>query len=535
MGNSEVKLKSGVLSINPISGTLGFDKAKHLLNRCMFGPRQAEIEFIQNKTVGEALDFLMLPPSEPLAPPLGWSSKDEEIPVGTTWVNTKFNGKYGYYRKSSYASWWIGRIFNQDLSLQEKMVLFWHNHFVIETDVVRNSNYNYRYNTLIREFALGNFKTFAKEMTVNVGMLKYLDGDHNKVGAPNENYARELFELFTIGKGPLLEEGNYTNYTEHDIREAAKVLTGWKTNDDNDTSYYNKYRHDKSQKTFSDIFENYTITNKEEEEYKQLIDMIFLKKETARYIVRKLYRWFVYYNIDEGVEQQIIEPLATLFFNNNYELKPLIKALLSSEHFYDENYRGCMIKNPLEFTIGIMRQLEFPSPEGDDIPELYYFWYWMYYRSKIQDMEIGDPPDVAGWPAWYLEPNFSELWINSASIPNRAKVINYVVAWGIRPKKGYDKLYSDPIKLATKLAADPSDIDILIPAFTNLLFPKPVPDKQITEFKNVLIPGLPDSEWTTEWNRYINNPDDENQKKAVANSLKKLIVKMCSMAEYQLI
>jgi uncharacterized protein (DUF1800 family) len=535
MENSEAHLKTGVQSINPITGKLGFNKAKHLLNRCMFGANKTEIEFMQDKTIDEALHFLLLPPSEPLAPPLGYSLKDKEIPVGTTWVNTKFNRRYKNQRKTSYTCWWIGRIFNQDLSLQEKMVLFWHNHFVIETDIVRNTNYHYLYNKLLLKHALGNFKTFVKEMTVNVGMLKYLDGDHNKVGAPNENYARELFELFTIGKGPLLDEGNYTNYTEHDIREAAKVLTGWKTDDDNDTSYFSKYRHDKSKKNFSHIFENYTITNKGEEEYKQLIDMIFMKKETARYIVRKLYRWFVYSNIDKEIEQQIIEPLATIFFNNNYEIKPLLKTLLSSEHFFDENYRGCMIKNPLEFTIGILRQLEFPLPKGDNTTELYYFWSWIYYRSKTQNLEIGDPPDVAGWPAWYLEPNFNELWINSASIPNRAKVINYAVAWGIRPRKGYDKIYLDHIGLATKLAADPSNINILIPAFTNLLFPKQVSDKQITEFKNILIPGLPDSEWTTEWNRYINNPDDANQKKAVAKSLRKLIWKMCSMAEYQLI
>ena len=535
MENSKNRLKSGVLSLNPISGVLGFDKAKHLLNRCMFGARQSEIEFMQTKTISEAIDYLMQEPAEPLSPPLGYSTKDEEVPIGTTWVNTKYNSKYRYHRKTSYTHWWLGRMLNQDVSLQEKMVLFWHNHFVIETDVVRNTNFHYRYNTLLTENALGNFKELAKEMTVNVGMLKYLDGDHNKVGAPNENYARELLELFTIGKGPLLEEGNYTNYTEHDIREAAKVLTGWKTNPNNDTSFFASYRHDKSQKTFSNIFENYTITNKEELEYKQLIDMIFLKKETARFLVRKLYRWFVYYNIDEEIENSIIEPLATLFYESNFELKPVLKKLLSSEHFFDINFRGCMIKNPLEFTIGVLRQLEFPSPNGEDITELYYFWNWIYYRTKIQDLEIGDPPDVAGWPAWYLEPNYNQLWINTASVPNRAKVISSVVAWGIRPKSEYKKLQFDPIEFVIKITPSPSEIDILIPALTNLLFPKPVSAEQITELKSVLIPGLPDSEWTIEWNRFVNNPDDVNQKKAVARRLIKLIGKICLMAEYQLI
>jgi hypothetical protein len=534
MENTEVQLKSGVLSLTPITGELGFDRAKHLLNRCMFGARQSEIEFMQNKTVDEALDFLLQPPSEPLSPPIGVKSEDEEVPVGETWVNTKYNWRYKGYRRYSYNNWWIGRMHKQDVSLQEKMVLFWHNHFVIENDVVRNINYNYRYNVLLNDFALGNFKTFAQEMTVNVGMLEYLDGVHNKVGAPNENYARELFELFTIGKGPLIEEGNYTNYTEHDIRQAAKVLTGWKTDSDTDTAYYRSYRHDKSQKTFSHIFENYTITNKEEDEYKQLIHMIFLKKETARYLVRKLYRWFVYYRIDEEIEQNIIEPLATLFVNNKFEIKPLLKTLLSSEHFFDENLRGCMIKNPLEFTIGIIRQLEFPSPAGDDVVEHYRFWNIINYRSSNLGMELADPPDVAGWPAWYLAPNYNQLWINTASIPNRAKIINYVVLWGIRPHSEYDKLYLDPFKLAY-FASNPSDINDLVPTFAKLLFPQPASDELITELKDVLNQGLPDFEWTVEWNKYVNNPDDENQKKAIANNLKGLLYKMCSMAEYQLI
>ena len=534
MENRDVQLKSGILSLTPITGVLGFNRAKHLLNRCMFGARKTEIEFIQNKTVDQALDYLLLPPSETLAPPLGYRSGDEETPVGTTWVNTKYNWRFRSYRKSSYTNWWIGRLRNQELSIREKMVLFWHNHFVIETDVVRNTNYNYRYNVLLYNSALGNFKTLAKNMTVNVGMLEYLDGVHNKVGSPNENYARELFELFTIGKGDLIEVGNYTNYTEHDIREAAKVLTGWRTNSNTDSPYYSSYRHDKSTKTFSHIFNNHTIENNEEEEYKQLIDMIFLKKETALHLVRKLYRWFVYYRIDDDIEQNIIEPLATLFIENNFEIKPLLKAILSSKHFYDEDLRGCMIKNPLEFTVGIIRQLEFPLPDGNDITELYYFWNQINYQSRIQDLEIGDPPDVAGWPAWYLTPNYNELWINTASVPNKAKVAKYVVSSGIRPKSGYDRLYLNLFNVAN-FADNPSDINDLIPTLIKLLFPQPPSDALITELKDILIPGLPDSEWTIEWNLYINNPSDVNQKNAVAERLKNLLLKMCTMAEYQLI
>lgn len=531
---SGTKLKSGVLSLNPVTGNLGFDKARHLLNRCMFGARLSEIRFLEDKTAENAVDFLIQEPLELPAPPVGVKDNDAEVPVGTTWVNTKYNSKYRSQRLYSYNNWWIGRLVNQHVSLIEKMVLFWHNHFVIENDVVRNTNFNYLYNMLLYNQSLGNFKTLTEEMTINTGMLQYLDGVDNVAGSPNENYARELFELFTIGKGPLIEEGNYTNYTEHDIREAAKVLTGWKTNSNNDTSYFSSTKHDKSVKTFSEIYNNHAISNKEENEYKELIEMIFQKKETARHLIRKFYRWFVYYRIDEDIEQNIIEPLATQFLTENFELKPVLKTLLTSEHFFDENYRGCMIKNPLEFTVGLFRQLEYDQPDGSDITELYGFWNWINGKARLQDMEIGDPPDVAGWPAWYLAPMYNELWINTATIPNKSVVVNAVISSGIRPLSGYDKLYFDPFKLAY-LADEPSDINNLISTFTGLLMPKAPSQEKIDELKEVLIPGLPDFEWTAEWNKYINNPGDVNQKQAVGNSLKNLVTRICSMAEYHLI
>jgi uncharacterized protein (DUF1800 family) len=143
-----------------------------------------------------------------------------------------------------------GQVVKPEFVVKGKMGLFWHNHFVIERDVVSNVNFNYHYSKLLYEQALGNFKTLTEKITVNTGMLKYLNGAENVAGKPNENYARELFELFTIGKGPLISEGNYTNYTELDIREAAKVLTGWRTSTTNNSSYFDLANTIKPQKRF---------------------------------------------------------------------------------------------------------------------------------------------------------------------------------------------------------------------------------------------------------------------------------------------
>lgn len=529
----ELALKSGTTSLTPVSGQLGFEKAKHLLNRCLFGARLSEINFMAELQIEEALDFLLQDQTEDLQPPLSVKNTDKEVPVGTTWVNTKFNGKYRSQRMYSYNNWWIGRLLNQNVSLLEKMHLFWHNHFVIENDVVRNNNFNYQYNSLLYNQALGNFKTLTEKITINTGMLQYLDGVKNVAGSPNENFARELFELFTIGKGQLIEEGNYTNYTEHDIREAAKVLTGWKTSNSNDNSYFVSAKHEKSTKTFSEVFNFQTVANNEEEEFKDLIAIIFAQKETARFLVRKLYRWFVYSNINDEIENQIILPLSDLLIENNFEIKPLLKTLLSSRHFFDTNYRGCMIKNPLEFTIGFVRQMEIDQPGEDQLPERYGYWNVLRKQAGKMDMEIGNPPDVAGWEAWYLEPRYNQLWINTATIPTRANFIKSAIFWGHRPIAGADKILLDPFKVAY-LAEEPSDINSLLNTFVMLLLPKPLTEEQIVDLKQELIPGLPDFEWTVEWNKYVDHPNDENQKQAVANRLKKVLSRICSMAEYQL-
>lgn len=261
--------------------------------------------------------------------------------------------------------------------------------------------------------------------------------------------------------------------------------------------------------------------------------MIFLQKETSLHLVRKLYRWFVYYRIDNKIEESIIEPLADFFIANNFELKPLLKKLLSSEHFFDVNIHGCIIKNPLEFTIGMARQLEMNIPNESDVMGQYGFFNVIRYLTKNMDLDLGNPPDVAGWPAWYLSPAFNEIWINTATIPNRANYVKQLISWGIRPLSGYDKIYIDSFKVAY-LAITPSDINNLVQTLATLLFPVALSENKINELKEILIPGLPDFEWTVEWNNYINNPEDENQKSAIEKQLKDLLTKMCSMAEYQL-
>ena len=529
-----MQTNSLVLSLNPFQGELGFQNAKHLLNRALFGAKYADIAFLKTYTAEAAFDFLMRNIDLP-QPPIGVQDTDEVVPVGETWTTYPYTGKDRGERLYSYKGWWIEQMLHQELSLVEKMVLFWHNHFVIDYDNVVNTNYNYQYNNLLRENALANFMVLAERITINPGMLVYLNGEDNVKGAANENFARELFELFTIGKGDLIEPGNYTNYTEDDIREAAKVLTGWELK--NQQVLIDPTKHDTGVKRFSSIFNGHEITNNNQDEYKDLIAMIFNKKETARYLVRKLYRWFVYYEITPDIEGHIIEPLADIFYDEGYEIKPVLKKLLSSEHFFCEHNRGCMIKNPAEYNLGIIRQLQLKTPKSDTIEEIqgcYSYFNRIHYYIDKQDMKVGNPPEVAGWPAYYLEPQFNQLWVNTVTIPQRASVAWTVVKSRIKTSLMPQEVKIDPFQMAY-LANDPSDINSLLKAITDLLLPLPPSNDQIEEFKEILIPGLPDFEWTLEWNRFVDNPNDEDQKNAVAKQLTDLLLKITRMAEYQLI
>ncbi|MCR9290983.1 MAG: DUF1800 domain-containing protein [Bacteroidetes bacterium] len=235
----------------------------------------------------------------------------------------------------------------------------------------------FEHERLCQFYALGNMKTFAYKMTLDHQMLRFLDNNLNKKGQPNENYAREFLELFTILKGEQIGGGNYTNYTEEDIAETARVLTGFTTsnfaNKDPDTglstgrALFNN--QDIGNKQFSDAFQNQIILGATSQadmfrELQDFVDMVFNQKETARAYVRRLYQFFIHDIITKEIESDIIQPLADQFYNNGYELKPIMEILLKSKHFYDEddsdnsdNIIGGKIKSPLDLLFQAANQM----------------------------------------------------------------------------------------------------------------------------------------------------------------------------------
>ena len=517
------RVESFVLA--PAEGPLDFQAARHLLSRCLFGFGQTELDAVKNMPVDEAVDLLLdeLPLPQP---PLTTDGRDAGSRIGESWINQPHHDNYNSYRLVSLHAWWFGQILASQMSLREKMVLFWHNHFVVESGAVSRAGFLYQYNDCLRKNAFGNFRKLTEEITILPAMLRYLNGDVSVAGSPNENYARKLLECFTLG---LDEEG--LNYTEIDVVEAAKVLTGWEI-DSEGAAVFNAAKHDASSKIFSEAFSHAEIGNEGANEYKALIRMIFEQEETARFLVRKIYRWFVWYVIDDEIETKIIEPLAEIFRENNYEIKPLLSVLLKSQHFFDEKLRGCLIKNPVDFVAGAVKNTGFSIPGKEQLVAMYGLWNHFFNQATNQEMKLGNPPDAGGWPAFYLAPRFHQLWINAATLAQKSTFTGQLLsADGIVSNKLSFKV--NLIALA-KTTTKPSDANVLVTELAARFFPRAGTTQEIDRLKEVLLPGLPGFEWTSEWNKYQSNPDDETQRALIENKLRELVNIMFRMPNYHL-
>ena len=530
--------------LDPYSGPWGYDQLAHLLRRTMFGATKADVASLLGVTANQAVDALLLPPPDEASQPLSYDARDTAIPLGATWVNAIRQDPASTFnpsgvRTNSLKGWWVNLMLNQQISIREKMVLFLHNHFVTATATVGEARFSYRYLALLRKNAFGNLKNLSRQVTLDGATLRYLNGNSNTKTSPNENFARELQELFTIGKGPEVAPGDYTTYTEADVKAAAKVLTGWKdyTRPDGTigdvTSYLNSTQHDTTAKTFSQRYSNLTIVGSTDaaKELDDLLNLIFAQTETAKHFCRKLYRWFVYYVIDDWTETNIITPLATTLRNNGYEILPVLRQLLKSAHFYDPLNVGCVIKAPLDLVIGTCRQSGVVFPTGDVLKQ-YTMWnyLWSSQASPMQQ-NLGDPPDVSGWHAYYQEPQFYELWVNSDTLPKRIRFTDTM------SKSGYTSssatIVIDVIAV-TKSVSDPSNPNVLIDELIKLMFAVPITTAQRAFLKNTLIPGLPDYEWSVEWADYIANPTNAQKLAAVKTKLQAMIGLMMQMPEYQL-
>lgn len=532
-----ISIKTDANSAKPYAGIFGKAQQKHLLNRLLFGATPDDMTFFAGKSLVQSLNILLTPSAIP-APPVNYyqsiGADPQGIALGETWVTAAYgDGTVNGRRKNSLRAWWIDQMMKQDRSITEQMILFWHNHFSTEFDSYNDARYGFRYQDTLRKNALGNFKDFVKEITLDPAMLRYLNGDKNSKNAPDENYGRELQELFTVGKG------TNSKYTESDVKSTARVLTGYRVNGTTISSTFTASLHDSDDKQFSEFYGNTVIKgrtgNDGAKELDDLLTMIFKTQEAAKFIVRELYTYFFFYDITPEIEQDFITPMAKIFWDGNYEIKPLLRALFGSNHFFDGTLSGAIIKSPLQQLIGTNRILGVQLPEYNlqNVYEYYLLLLDFMQVAQRGEQQIGDPPSVAGWPAYYQAPVYHEIWINSSTYPERTKFTDKLVVNGyVRNKKPAAINLS---KLVQQRFTNPGDPNALIDECIELLYHVPVTDEFKAKTKtDILLTGqTSDYYWTDLWNEFTKTPTTTNTA-LVKKRLENLFQYLLALPEYQL-
>jgi uncharacterized protein (DUF1800 family) len=552
----------------PYTGVWTDWEVAHLLRRTHFGVKKSTVDNFKTIGVTAAVNSLLnvTAPTVPSAQPLNYyqnilSSTVDAVPYGSAWTANKIQnqinnngGQIDYYRSLSISLWQWGIMLDETIApnIGEKMTQFWYHLIPVSFEANRNTEANAAascndYMQILRNNALGNFKTLIKEIAKSSAMLVYLGGQYSTAATPNENFARELLELFTMGKVPS------QNYTEGDVIAASKVFSGWVTNDFYGFAPYpfitsfNPGLHNQENKTFSSFFGNTTIPNQAgangANEFEAFFIMLFNNQGAtiSKYICRRLYRYFVYYDIDANCEANVIAPMAALLANSNWEIAPVLNALFKSQHFFDIANRGVMIKSPVDFMAGLMRTLKIPTvaaPGANFVQKQYQVWENFYYFSNNLEQVLGAVPNVSGWKAYYQSPTYYQNWINSNTIQQRSEYLKYIINGYISPIYSGDVLLKlDPIAFVRQFPnATIQDPVLLIDAIIPLFFSNDLSTtfKTDTKNQNLLSGQISDYYWTIAWNNYNGPNTNAGYESIVSSRLISLFSSLLQLSEFQL-
>lgn len=274
--------------------------------------------------------------------------------------------KQRYEENQQIRAWWLAEMIASDTPLRERMALFWHGHFTSTTGEARLPEIMWQQVQLLRHNATGNFASLLRAISRDPAMLRYLNGASSKAEQPNENFARELFELFTLGTG---------NYTEDDIKEAAKALVGWRVDKETQVASFQPKQAVPGDKQ---------VLGKTVQDMDGVIDAILAHPATAPFIVRKLWVEFISPTPDE----KEVERLAILFRTGNWEIAPLLSALFQTDAFWDAKNKGTLVKSPIELMVGTARGLEIPVDKPVQVVNM----------TRQMGLDLLSPPNVKGWP-----------------------------------------------------------------------------------------------------------------------------------------
>lgn len=548
-------------SLTPMQGALGHRYAAHLLRRTSYRYTKAKVDEMAGQTAAQAVtSLLQLYPllhdqpifdqneSQGSASPGTWC-----LPPGGLPPTEDFK------LRPWLSSWWVNEALN-DPGIGHRMTFFLHQFNAMAMTAFLTVHY-FDYLTLLRWAALGNFKKLAAKIVVDNAMLKYLNNTENSKDNPNENFAREFFELFTIGKGPQIGPGDYTNYTEDDIVQAAKVLTGFRVKGarsvlDPETNIpcggVNFNEHDDTAKTFSDKFQGTTIAAAADAdgmllELDAFVNMTFAQPETAKNFCRRLYRFFVSRYITAEIESDIITPLSDTFIAANFEIKPVLEQLFQSQHFFDsddsdnkDEIIGGLIKSPVELALQGISFFELPVPKPDIDLEGYFQFFNRGVLGRMLEqanMPLFFPPDVAGYPGYFQEPDFHRQWFNASTIVARYKIpamlLSGKLTTGGSPDDPLGVQFDAAVWVKTSgVVSDATDAYVLVQDLLEYLLPEEADTDRFNYFyTTVFLDQLPPADWTYEWQNYLSTGNDTE----VKIPLGRLFNAIMYSAEYQLL
>jgi uncharacterized protein (DUF1800 family) len=417
-------------------------KAAHLLNRAGFGGTIEEVRKVLELGPAAAVDWLLDFP-EQSAEEQGTDVPDlsniEGIPRTFKELKKAYEGKNQQQLKElrqkfmmsnreaiqATVGWWMRRMVDGPHPLQEKLTLFWHGHFVTSDKDERSAMAMWKQNELLRKMAVGNFRQFVRAISRDPAMLDYLNNTQNRKAHPNENYARELMELFTLGIG---------NYTEDDVKQGARAFTGWAH--DGDDYVFRKFDHDDGVKTFLGMRGNFNGDD--------IIDIILNGPVAARFVGCKLFRYFAY----EEIQEDLANAIGQEFRQTNYEIRPLVKMILNSQAFYSPQAIGSQIKCPVQLVLGTIRQMNLAMPPQQRL---------MGPLNQMGQVPFA-PPNVRGWPG-------GRMWINTSTLFTRYNT-GYQLVNGALPAVDKSRLIDE-----TRDAADASAV---VDYWINRLVQRPV-------------------------------------------------------------
>ena len=377
-----------LLSSTVLAAPIGDAGARLLLMRTGFGANPAQIAALAPLERAAAVDRVLANSQRKAqTPPPDWAGKTLALPQrkDLSQEEKQQMRRTEVQQGLALRGWWLQEMRETRSPVSEKMTLFWHNHFVSGQSKVKLAELMYQQNALLRREALGNFATLLHAIAKDPAMMRYLDTASNRKDEPNENFAREVMELFTLGEG---------HYSEQDVREAARAFTGWSLKPGSAEFVSRPKQHDSGSKTL------FGKTGRFDGD--DVIDLLLAQPQTSRFITRKLWQYLISPTPDDAQVQRLAASFAA-----NYEIKPLVRSLLLTDAFWQSS--GQQIKSPVELTVGTLNTLDIPAPD----------WKAFAMLNRSMGQDLFDPPNVRGWPG-------GAAWINSDSLLLRKQFLDRI-------------------------------------------------------------------------------------------------------------